>query len=139
MKPSQGHTLVVPDEFHSTCFVCGNGNPGGIRLQFLQLGDHLHGEVVVDDRFHGYEGIVHGGIVASILDAAMVRCLHAAFGKDPYTCRLDVRYFREAPIGHRIAVDTHVTSHRRNMCWAEAEMLLGLVRCAHASGIFKLV
>ena len=139
MKSAQGQIPVATDGFHSTCFVCGNSNPDGIRLQFLQHDDHIHGEVVVEHRFHGYEGIVHGGIVASILDAAMVRCLHNVFGKDPFTCRLDVRYFRETPIGHRIVVAAHVKSHRRNKCWAEAEILLGQERCAHARGIFKLI
>jgi acyl-coenzyme A thioesterase PaaI-like protein len=57
----------------NTCFGCGEDNPRG-----LQLGPHaeirdggIHIEYRVPSDFEGFTGIVHGGIVAAILDEAM--------------------------------------------------------------------
>ena len=138
MRLPQGDTLQAQPQ--ATCFVCGSDNPGGLQLRYEHGVDGtVNATWTPTNMCEGFRGIVHGGIVASILDAAMVRCLHGAFGKNPFTCRLDVRYLHEMPTGQRITIGAHVTSHRGAMCWAEAEISLGQVRCAHARGIFKLV
>lgn len=83
------------------CFVCGVSNPFGLKLKFYQ--SEL-GEVVADytvpEQYQGYPGVVHGGIVASMLDEISGR---SQMGGDPprfmYTARLEVRYRKNVPIG----------------------------------------
>ncbi len=125
--------------FHATCFVCGPENTSGIQLQMKQMGDETVGDLDIDPRFQGYDGVAHGGIVASVLDAAMVRCLHGLFGKNPITCRLETRYYHETPTSQRLIVIARLTSRRGITCWAEGELFSEDVRCAGARGVFKLI
>ncbi len=83
------------------CFVCGLRNPVGLKLRFLQAapGKSL-AYAVVPDAYQGYPGVVHGGIVAAMLDEITGR---ASTGTDPatarlfYTARLSIRYRRHVP------------------------------------------
>jgi acyl-coenzyme A thioesterase PaaI-like protein len=85
------------------CFVCGVENPFGLHLVFHQTGA---GEVMADfiapEHFQGYPGVVHGGIVAAMLDEISGR---AHMGDDPskprfmFTARLELRYRRNVPVG----------------------------------------
>lgn len=53
----------------------------------------------VPEQYQGYPGVVHGGIVAAMLDEV---CGRAHMGIDPprfmYTARLDVRYRKNVPV-----------------------------------------
>ena len=85
------------------CFVCGVENPHGLHLVFHQT---KPGEVTADyiapEHFQGYPGVVHGGIVAAMLDEISGR---AFMDNDPakprfmFTARLELRYRRNVPIG----------------------------------------
>ena len=55
-----------PNSHH--CFVCGLQNPFGLQLHFYDNGeDEVRCEYSIPDRYQGYPGIAHGGIVAAIL------------------------------------------------------------------------
>jgi acyl-coenzyme A thioesterase PaaI-like protein len=83
------------------CFVCGLANPYGLKLRFYQSGPgEVSAEYTVPERYQGYPGVVHGGIVAAMLDEALGR---AHMGGDPprfmYTARLELRYRKNVPVG----------------------------------------
>lgn len=132
-------TYLNATQFHHKCFACGAENTEGLRLQFVTSGTANTGTLVIGNSFQGYDGVAQGGIVATILDAAMVRLLHDVFGGSPVTGRLDVRYLSPTPLQTPVTVNAHVTNRRGDMYWAEAEILDGISRCATASGIFKMV
>jgi acyl-coenzyme A thioesterase PaaI-like protein len=83
------------------CFVCGLENPFGLHLRFYTTAP---GEVSVDytvpAHYQGYPGVVHGGVVAAMLDEATGR----VFMGDPdaprfmYTARLSIRYRKNVPV-----------------------------------------
>ena len=56
------------------CFICGRGNPRGLYMTFYDNGQNevqaLH---TVPEMYQGYPGIVHGGIVAAMLDEVVGR------------------------------------------------------------------
>jgi acyl-coenzyme A thioesterase PaaI-like protein len=91
--------MKQPNSRH--CFVCGRENPYGLKLEFYE---NQPGEVVVDytvpEQFQGYPGVVHGGVVAAMLDEVTGR-VH--IGGDPprfmFTARLEIRYHKNVPIG----------------------------------------
>lgn len=69
----------------NTCFGCGEDNPRGLQLGPLARIED--GEIRIDLKvpkdFEGFEEIVHGGIVATMLDEAMgftVTRIHQARG-----------------------------------------------------------
>ncbi|MBN1955701.1 MAG: PaaI family thioesterase [Anaerolineae bacterium] len=83
------------------CFICGRQNPVGLRLDFYE--DHDAGQVraefVVPDHFQGYPGVIHGGIVAAVLDEISGRAIMIGRPDDELmaTLRLTVRYRRPTP------------------------------------------
>jgi uncharacterized protein (TIGR00369 family) len=86
------------------CFVCGIANPIGLRLRFTDDGEHTaHAEFVVPEDYNGYPGVVHGGIVAAILDEVAGRAMLARGAEELrnlfVTMKLDVRYRRPTPTG----------------------------------------
>ena len=82
------------------CFVCGVANPFGLQMKFYETEPgEVVAEMVVPDHFQGYPGIVHGGIVAAMLDEAAGR-VHMS-GTPPrflYTARLQVQYRKNVPV-----------------------------------------
>lgn len=124
--------------FHQNCFACGTENSAGLRMQFATDGNATTGTVAIDKRFQGYDGIAQGGIVATILDTAMVRLLHDRSGGNPLTGRLEVRYFATTPLCSLVTVKAHITHRRRDAYWAEAGIFHGTTCCATARGTFKV-
>lgn len=58
----------------ASCFVCGRDNSVGLHLSFYDDGeDTVSSSFTLDERFQGYPGIVHGGILASVLDEVVGR------------------------------------------------------------------
>lgn len=83
------------------CFVCGLQNPAGLKLAFYE--DPGAGQVwvkfVVPDEYQGYPGVVHGGIVAAILDEVSGRAV-LINGSDEdlmATLKITIRYRRPTP------------------------------------------
>jgi acyl-coenzyme A thioesterase PaaI-like protein len=83
------------------CFVCGMANPFGLKLRFYETAPgEVTAECTLSDEYQGYPGVVHGGVVAAMLDEVAGR---AHMGGDPprfmYTARLEVRYRKNVPVG----------------------------------------
>jgi acyl-coenzyme A thioesterase PaaI-like protein len=104
------------------CFVCGLSNPNGLHLRFY---DTAPGEVTVEhtvpEHFQGYPGVVHGGIVAAMLDEVAGR---AHMGGDPprfmYTARLDIRYRKNVPVGVPLRIVGRAGKSRRHAATSTA-------------------
>ena len=57
----------------SMCFVCGRDNPIGLHMQFFDDGEGMvMSKVTPADHFEGYPGVLHGGVLATILDEWLV-------------------------------------------------------------------
>jgi uncharacterized protein (TIGR00369 family) len=83
------------------CFICGRQNPIGLHVDFYEdpEAEQVRVEFTVPDEFQGYPGVVHGGIVAAVLDEVSGRAVMLG-GSDEQlmaTVRLTVRYRRPTP------------------------------------------
>ncbi len=89
------------------CFVCGLENPAGLHLRFFQTGPgEVTAHFTAPQQFQGFPGVVHGGIVAAMLDEAAGRCLMEDT-KNPrfmFTAKLDVRYRQNVPVGQPLRI-----------------------------------
>jgi len=78
-----------------TVFVCGIDNPVGLHLSFEeQRPGEVTADCILEEKYEGYPGIVHGGIVASMLDEISSRALmgNPEQPRFPFTARINVRY-----------------------------------------------
>jgi uncharacterized protein (TIGR00369 family) len=94
--------MKTPQPNSLQCFVCGVENPVGLHLRFYQTQpSEVIAEIIVPEKFQGYPGIVHGGVVAAMLDEAAGRS-QMGIGEDPrfmFTARLNIRFRKNVPIG----------------------------------------
>ena len=90
---------VRPARPHDRCLMCGPDNPRSLGLVFAPDGpEGVVATFRAFDELQGYPGLLHGGMIASLLDAAMTHCLFRV-GVEAVTGDLHVRYL--APIGCR--------------------------------------
>ena len=81
------------------------------------MGLHLHiyetrpGTVettyIAPEHFQGCPGVLHGGIVGSIIDEISARALMGSDPKNPrfmFTAKLEVKYRKNVPIGKRLKI-----------------------------------
>jgi len=63
---------------HSNCVVCSPANGRSLCLKFTASDDGgVEACFHCDRAFEGYAGILHGGVIASLLDGAMTNCMFA--------------------------------------------------------------
>jgi acyl-coenzyme A thioesterase PaaI-like protein len=108
---------------YQRCFACGARNPHGLRLVFRQEGEVIVTEFTPDLRFQGFPGVVHGGILATLLDETLSR-MATAQGRWMMTARLEVRYRAAAPVGQTLRVSARTLAARAHMLTAAGEIRL---------------
>ncbi|MBM3152895.1 MAG: PaaI family thioesterase [Chloroflexi bacterium] len=89
------------------CFVCGLENPAGLQLRIYEVEPGVvETTFTAPERFQGYPGVLHGGIVATILDEISGRALMGdpAAPRFMFTGRLEVKYRRNVPIGKPLRI-----------------------------------
>jgi acyl-coenzyme A thioesterase PaaI-like protein len=114
--------MKQPNSKH--CFVCGKENPYGLKLDFFETSP---GEVIVDitvpEHYQGYPGVVHGGIVAAMLDEVTGR-VHMD-GDPPrfmFTARLEIRYRKNVPIGQPLHIVGRAGKSRESTAMATGQI-----------------
>jgi len=102
-----GASLNAPDkvrsEAHPNCIVCSANHESGLHLKFTLLEDSsVQAAFDCGEAFQGYPGLLHGGVISSLLDGAMTNCLFA-HGRQGVTGELKVR-FRHSVVTDRPAI-----------------------------------
>ena len=106
-------------EFDGRCFGCGPLNQEGLQMTFLPEGEVSVTEFEVPARYQSWKGVVHGGMVALLLDEAVG---WAAWhkGHPGVTGKLEVRYRLPLRVGERIRLTGRVDNVRRTLVHASA-------------------
>jgi acyl-coenzyme A thioesterase PaaI-like protein len=125
---------------YQDCFACGQNNPYGLKLIF-----RLDDNTVVSDfsprqEYQGFPGVIHGGIVAVVLDEALNRTsMLAEHPTWTMTGRLEIRYRRYVPYGPLLRVRATLGIQRGRMVQASGKITLAedeRVVFAEAQGSF---
>lgn len=108
------------------CFVCGLESPVGLRLTFYDAGpDQAEAAYTVPQKYQGYPGLVHGGIMAAMLDEVIGR---AAMSGNPnhftLTARLSLRYRKPVPVSVPLRLVGKVQRKRGRLTTGRAELIL---------------
>ncbi len=125
---------------YQRCFVCGQRNPYGLHLVFRQEEQSIVADFQPREEHQGFPGVLHGGIVAAVLDEALGRT--SLLGVHPewtMTGKLEIRYRRYVPYGPLLRVRATLETERRRMLQAKGVLTLAedeRTILAEASGIF---
>ncbi len=104
------------------CFGCGKQNARGLCLKFdlERAKKRIKTRWEPTKEFQGYANIVHGGIIALILDELMVNLLWT-LDLPAVTAELTTRFHRPAGVGHAINCEARLVSKRGRLFRMEAE------------------
>jgi acyl-coenzyme A thioesterase PaaI-like protein len=108
------------------CFVCGLESPVGLKLRFSDNGiDEVRAVFTVNDVYQGYPGVVHGGVVAAMLDEAAGRTVMIT---DPnrfmMTAKIEIKYRQPVPTEQPLTLVGHLTKDRGRVAQAHGEVRL---------------
>jgi acyl-coenzyme A thioesterase PaaI-like protein len=106
------------------CFACGSLSEHGMQLDLHVSGERCWTELELADRFQGWEGIAHGGIVCTILDEVMAWSL-AVSDNWGLTARMTVAFKRPVPLGVPIRAEGWMTNRRRRLVETAARLVDG--------------
>ena len=110
---------------YQRCFVCGQHNPYGLHLLFRLENNSIVADFQPREEHQGFPGIIHGGIVASVLDEALGRTSILAERPEwTMTGRLEIRYRRYVPYGQLLRVRAFLGMQRRKMLQATGMITL---------------
>jgi uncharacterized protein (TIGR00369 family) len=116
--------------------MCGDENPLSLRLRFnADEGGAVHTVFRGHEGLQGYRGILHGGVISSILDSAMANCLFHQ-GIEALTGDLHVRFLKPVPCGASLAVRAWVETSLPPLYQLRAEISCGEIIMAKAEATF---
>ena len=112
MKPDAGGKaadLELSDD--SMCFCCGKKNADGLHMEFDQEDGEVRTTISFAKRFQGYNNIVHGGLLSTVLDETMVTLLNE-MGFLAVTGELKVRFLSPLRVGQTVEVRARLLESR---------------------------
>lgn len=115
-------------QYHG-CFGCGSANPAGLKLSFDWDGRQATATFVAQEKYQGWPGMVHGGILCTILDEAISWAAHYARATG-VTGKLAIRLKHPVRIGEKLRISATITENSRKLCLSKAEVTLPDGTCA---------
>lgn len=117
------------------CYVCGEDNPAGLKVRFdiNESGRTAVGRFLPRKEHEGYENIVHGGVIAAVLDEAMVK-LAWHCGIPAVSAEITVKFKAPAAPGDDLRVFSRIKNAAGRLIEAEATVSRGPVVVAEATG-----
>ncbi len=119
------------------CFGCGRANAIGLHLDgFEASGTAIRATFTPRDEYRGFDGILHGGIVASALDEVLGWTAILVEGVMAVTAKLELRYRNPAPAIGTYTLEGRVSERRGKRLILEGTCAVGNTTIAEATGIF---
>lgn len=101
------------DHETNNCFACGTNNPIGLRLSFEESERFLHAEWMPTKEYQGYINVLHGGIIATLLDEIGAWCIYVKAGTSAVTSILSVKYLKPVYLSKgKIKLDAEVIERK---------------------------
>lgn len=96
------------------CFGCGQNNPIGMKLRFTKDGETVRAKFTPHKMHQGWPGLVHGGILACLLDEAMSNAAYAT-GHTCVTASMEIRQRQPVKVEVPLIVTSWIARHRKKL------------------------
>lgn len=121
------------------CFGCGPENPIGLHLVFSWEGERLVARFTPGDYHQSFKGVIHGGILSSMVDEAMGKYLWLK-GLKAVTAEIHVRFRKPATAGEMLTVVSEKVKEKGRLFEMRATVTLpGGETAVEATGKFVKV
>jgi acyl-coenzyme A thioesterase PaaI-like protein len=116
--------------------VCGSTNGQSARLHFAVCDDgSVEAHFFGSNLEQGYDGVLHGGVIATVLDAAMTNCLFT-LGRGGLTAELSMRFRHPVRTGRGAVVRAWIERDAAPLFVLRAELIQDDRSVATAVGKF---
>jgi acyl-coenzyme A thioesterase PaaI-like protein len=106
------------------CFVCGRDNPIGLHMHFYVDDQNcVHAEFTPREEHQSFPGIMHGGLITTMLDELIGRTA-IAMNLWCMTVKLDVRFKKPVPIGEPLKLKGEITKKSSRLLEGRGELYL---------------
>ncbi len=110
------------------CFICGLQNPVGLHMAIYNDHDNnsIFSNITVPDQYQSYPGVVHGGIVATMLDEISGRAtiMDSNDQNLMVTMKLEVKYRLPTPTNTPLKVVGRIVSQSKSRAKVVGEIQL---------------
>jgi uncharacterized protein (TIGR00369 family) len=114
---------VLREIAHPRCVACSPDNKAGLKLNFENAGGGVvRAAFDCSAGFEGYPGQLHGGIISTLLDAAMANCLFAQ-ELQAVTAELSVKFKAPVVSRHQATVEAKVVRDLFPLYLMEASLI----------------
>jgi len=103
------------------CFACGTLNPIGLRMEVSFRDNKAFSRLALKREFQGWSNIVHGGVMATILDEIMAHAVMHYIGK-AVTTSLQITYRAPLHVGEEFEAIGYVAEEKSRAAVAKAEI-----------------
>jgi uncharacterized protein (TIGR00369 family) len=112
--------LKLSDDHY--CFACGERNPIGLRLRFDWDGEVLRCSFTPRKEHQGYQDVIHGGIITTVLDECMAQAAIRRFKTMAATVEIKVRFRSSLMAGEETGVEARAEAGRHGIIDGRAEI-----------------
>lgn len=113
-------TIYTDDRY---CFCCGEKNPLNLKMQFRYEEEKLLSDVVFPKEYQGFNNVVHGGIIGTVLDEVMVN-LHCLKGEMVVTAEYNVRLKAPCPVNQKVLLSAWSLNKKGRLYYTASEARL---------------
>lgn len=125
---------VIPPVSHHQCVACSDN--GLFNLRFYQDDETaVSAKVWLESTWQGYQDQLHGGVIATLLDAAFTHCTFL-FAPRSVTASLNIRYHHPVPVAVEAEVRAWCVKAKHGMSQLEATLTVTGTVCASATASF---
>ena len=103
------------------CFVCGQENSIGLKLDFKTEGRKTTAVFTPRKEHQGYKNIVHGGILSTALDEAMVR-LGYQIGLNTVSVHIEVDFRKPAYVNETLTLEGEIVKEEGKKVFAKSKL-----------------
>ena len=97
-----------------SCFVCGSRNPIGLNLRFKTDGRVVQARFSPRPEHNGFINVVHGGLLATVLDEVMVWACAVRTHHFSYCAEMNVRYLSPARPAEVLLAEAELVENKRD-------------------------
>lgn len=108
-------------DFDDYCFACGKKNEYGLKLIIKAEGGISKSMVKFPDYMQGYNGIVHGGLISTVLDELAIYA-GMSLGRQFVTGEITVRFKKALKAGKEYIVEGEVVEDRGKIVATESRI-----------------
>ncbi|TXT59822.1 MAG: Thioesterase (modular protein) [Promethearchaeota archaeon] len=121
-KVNRSNLREVPNLWPGNCFGCSPHNDYGLKMRIYMSEKGCFSRLTVTDEYCGFDGIVHGGIIATILDEIAAWTLIIRLQKLGVTQEATIHYFKLVVTNIPVIAEGHIIAQGDKMVLVKASI-----------------